>query len=143
MQFTGPGSVLRLPANRLGSFPPVSLTAHWTMKAGLYSPLQSTPLTIKEEPLIFPSHRPHTASPSFDPSQTLNPFLFPSLPSQFVSVSAKNASTQQKRTNKTSRFSSCGDKLNLTPSWFLFLLTKLQLNVVSILTRQFKISPTA
>lgn len=40
VQFTGPGSVLRLPANQLGSFPLVLLTAHWPMKAGLYSQFQ-------------------------------------------------------------------------------------------------------
>lgn len=77
MQFTGPGSVLRLPANRLGSFPPVSLTAHWSMKAGLYSPFQSAAHTVKEEPFIFPSHRPHTQLPPL--SSALSIHLFSSL----------------------------------------------------------------
>lgn len=79
--------------------PPVSLTAHWPMKAGLYSPFQSTAHTIKEEPFIFPFHRPHTQLPPQTPDPSpLFPFL--SLHLQFVSLSPKLLSHNKKRTNK-------------------------------------------
>ena len=45
--------------------PPVSLTAHWPMKAGLYSPFQSAAQTIKRGavylPLPSPTHPPSLA----------------------------------------------------------------------------------
>lgn len=74
--------------------PPVSLTAHWPMKAGLYSLFQSTAHTIKEEPFIFPFHRPHTQLPPLSiplsDSRSISPlFLFLSLHLQFVSLSPK------------------------------------------------------
>lgn len=84
---------------------PVSLTAHWPMKAGLYSPFQSTAHTIKEEPFIFPFHRPHTHNFSLflSLSQTLSIRLSSFSCSldyvlQFVSLPSHN----KKRTNKTS-----------------------------------------
>lgn len=83
--------------------PPVSLTAHWPMKAVLYSLFQSTPHTIKEEPFIFPFHRPHTQLPPLSLSQTLDPSLLLSFSAATFTIClsvSKNAFGRQKRTNK-------------------------------------------
>lgn len=115
---------------------PVSLTAHWPMKAVLYSLFQSTPHTIKEEPFILPFHRPHTQLPPLSLSQTrLSSSLFLQLHSQFVSPSPKMPLDDKREQIKTSRFSKCGDKPNLI-LLFSSLHTKLQLQTsISVLDR--------
>lgn len=118
---------------------PVSLTAHWPMKAVLYSLFQSTPHTIKEEPFILPFHRPHTHNfplfLSLRPLIRLSSSLFLQLHSQFVSPSPKMPLDDKREQIKTSRFSKCGDKPNLI-LLFSSLHTKLQLQTsISVLDR--------
>lgn len=100
--------------------PPVSLTAHWTMKAGLYSLFQSTAHSIKEEPFIFPSHRPHTLLPPLSIPLSDSPSIsFPLSTSTICLCVCAEMPPHNERTNKRSRFSKCGDKLNPTALCFL------------------------
>lgn len=110
--------------------PPVSLTAHWPMKAVLYSLFQSTPHTIKEEPFIFPFHRPHTQLPPLSLSQTLDPSLLLSFSAATFTIClsvSKNAFGRQKRTNKNLQVQQMWRQTKSNSVFLSSLHTKLQL----------------